>query len=95
MPPPLAPVISQLHARVEAFTKSVTHLEEITRIEQIALEAGAGTQTEFLRAEANLRRSRALWVQANHSEIMAHVELARLMGDLTPAWVEQHLEVPQ
>lgn len=77
---------------VEALTRAVLHQTEVVRIEQLSLEAGAGTQTDYLRAEADLARARALLVEARHAEIAARVELARVVGELSREWLEQNLE---
>jgi outer membrane protein TolC len=74
--------VREARARVRAMTRAVLHLTEVVRIEQLALEAGAGTQADFLRAEADLRRSRAGLIDARHGEILARVELLRLTGEL-------------
>ena len=57
-----------------------------------ALDAGRGTQTDYLRAEASLRRAQAAVIQSHHAEIAARVELARTVGDLTPHWLSAMLE---
>ncbi len=41
-------------AQVGAVGTAVEHLAEVARIEQLALQEGAGTQTDYLRAEAEL-----------------------------------------
>jgi outer membrane protein TolC len=79
-------------ALVESLTRAVTHQAEVVRIEQLSLDAGAGTQTDYLRAEADLTRARALLVEAQHAEIAAWVELARVTGELTPEWLGAVLE---
>jgi outer membrane protein TolC len=83
----------ETRALVEAFARAVRHSSEVVRIEQLSLEAGAGTQTDYLRAEANLSRARALLVEAQHAEIAARVELARVVGELTPEWLARNLEI--
>ncbi len=82
----------ELRARVRALTRSVEHTAEIARIEQLAIEAGSGTQAEFLRAQASLRRARALLAQTRHREIASRINLARLAGELDVAWLERELE---
>lgn len=79
-------------ARVTAMTRAVDHLTEVVRIEQLALDAGAGTQAEFLRADADLRRARAALIEARHGEILARVELARITGELSPDWLANAVE---
>ncbi|KPJ89278.1 MAG: hypothetical protein AMS18_12580 [Gemmatimonas sp. SG8_17] len=87
--------ISETHSHVLAITRAVDHLAEVARIEQLALEAGAGTQTDYLHAAAELARARAALIESRHAEIAATVELARLTGDLSTAWLERALELSQ
>jgi outer membrane protein TolC len=68
------------------------HLEEVTRIERIALEAGTGIQTDYLRAEADLADVRASRAQAENAHVVARAELARARGRLTPEWLRANLE---
>ncbi len=84
----------ETQALVDALTRAVRYQTEVVRIEQLSLEAGAGTQTDYLRAEADVARARALLVEARHAEIAARVELARVVGELTPGWLAQNLENP-
>jgi outer membrane protein len=80
-------------ARREALERAVEQAEEVARIEVLALEVGAGVQTDFLRAQAELFQSRAALAEARHGEVLAGVYLARVMGDLTLSWVQEHMEV--
>jgi outer membrane protein len=80
-------------ALVDALTRAVQHQSEVARIELLSLEAGAGTQTDYLRAEADLSRARSLLVEARHAEIAARVELARVIGELTLEWLDGNLEI--
>lgn len=84
----------ETQALVEALTRAVRHQTEVVRIEQLSLEAGAGTQTDYLRAQADLARARALLVEARHAEIAARVELARVVGELGTEWLARNLENP-
>jgi len=79
-------------ARADAVETAVTHLAEVARVERLALEAGAGTEAEYLRAEADLRRVRAELARARAAVVLARVELARLTGDLTLTWLDRMLE---
>lgn len=83
----------ETNAMVEALSRAVQHQTEVVRIELLSLEAGAGTQTDYLRAEANLARARSVLVEAEHAEIAAWVELARVVGDLTPTWLDRNVEI--
>jgi outer membrane protein len=79
-------------ARVVALTAAVAQSEEVTRIDQLALSAGAGVQSDYLTAEANLLRVRAALTDARASEVLAQVELARISGELSPEWLAEHVE---
>jgi len=79
-------------ARVEALEKAVARSEEVARIERLALQEGAGVQTDYLAAEAALFQARALLSEARHGVVMARLQVARATGDLTLEWIEEHLE---
>jgi outer membrane protein TolC len=83
----------QARARVAAMARAERHQAEVVRIEKLSLEAGLGTQTDYLRAEAELLRARSALVEARHGEILARIELARVLGELTPDWLAENLEV--
>lgn len=82
----------ETRARVEAVTQAVQHQGEVVRIERLSLEAGAGIQTDYLRAEADLLRVRSVLVEARHAEIAARIELARVLGELTAEWLAENVE---
>ncbi|OGF97712.1 MAG: hypothetical protein A2Z06_04215 [Candidatus Glassbacteria bacterium RBG_16_58_8] len=84
--------LEEARARVESLTEAVEATEEVVKIEKLLLEAGSGTQTDYLDAEANLVTARANLVEARHGEIMARVDLARLLGELDGEWLSRHLE---
>jgi outer membrane protein len=84
--------VSETRSRAAAVETAVRHMSEVTRIEQLALAEGAGTQTDFLRADADLRRARAALAQARHAQILARIQLARAMGELTLQWLTATLE---
>jgi outer membrane protein TolC len=73
--------IREARARVESLVIAVARAEEVARIEQLLLETGSGTQTDFLSAEADLLAIRADLVDARHAEIAARVDLARVTGN--------------
>jgi len=85
--------VQEADALKEALTAAVEQSDEVARIEHLALEAGAGVQTDYLTAEADLFRARAALTQARHGEIAAAVQLARAMGDLSVTWLEQNVEI--
>jgi len=87
--------LNETQSRVLAMTRAVEHLAEVARIEQLALDAGAGTQVDYLRAEADLSRARASLVEMRHTEIAARVELARVTGELSQEWLDRAVEINQ
>jgi outer membrane protein len=69
--------------RVGALESAVTQSAEVARIEALALDAGAGVQTDYLRAEADLLSSRAALAEARQSAAEAWVRLGQAMGRLS------------
>jgi cobalt-zinc-cadmium efflux system outer membrane protein len=84
--------VTESAARVDAVEAVVTHLADVARIELLALESGAGTEVEYLRAEADLRRARSQLAEVRAAEIKARVALANLTGDLSLDWLAQTVE---
>jgi outer membrane protein len=74
-------------SRVVALEAAVTQSEEVARIEALALEAGAGVQTDYLRAEAELLAARAALAEARARAVEARIGLARASGRVSPATV--------
>ncbi len=72
-------------ARFEALQTAVRHQREVVHIEELALETGAGTQTDFLKSQADLTESEAQMIGAQYQVILATVELARVTGSLNVA----------
>lgn len=87
--------INEVKARVVAMTRAVAQLAEVARIEQLALDAGAGTQIDYLRAEAELSEARASLAEVRHAEIAARIELARVTGELSQEWLDRAVEIAQ
>lgn len=79
--------VREAHARVAALALAAEQSEEVARIERLSRDVGSGTQTDLLDAEAALLGVRASLIEARHAEISARIELARITGDLTPAWL--------
>jgi outer membrane protein len=69
-------------SRARALEAAVAQSAEVARIEALALEAGAGVQTDYLRAEADLLSARAALAEARHGAAAARVGLARATGRL-------------
>jgi outer membrane protein TolC len=83
---------AETHALREALQTGVDQSAEVARIEALALDTGSGVQTDFLRAEAELFQARAALAQARNGEILARIELARIMGELTLDWLRDNVE---
>jgi outer membrane protein TolC len=79
--------VIEAQARVGSLKTAVTNFAEVARIQRLLVETGAGTETDYLDAEADLLTTRANLVEARHGEIAARVELARVVGQLSPAWL--------
>ena len=84
--------LESARARSTALEAAVAQAGEVARIERLSLDAGAGTQSDYLLAEAELLEVRTALVQARHLEVVARVELARLTGRLTADWIAENLE---
>jgi outer membrane protein TolC len=79
-------------ARVAALESAVAQSEEVTRIDRLALNEGAGVQSDYLSAEADLFRARAALTDARALELLALVELARISGRLSTDWIATNVE---
>ena len=84
--------LDEARARVAALEAAVAQSAEVARITQLARDAGEGTQTDYLIAEASLFRARSSLVQARHAVIATRVELARVLGELSRQWIASSLE---
>jgi len=79
-------------ASADALSTAERHLVEVVRIERLSLDEGAGVQTDYLRAEAELAETRAARARAVNLHVAARAELARAGGTLTLDWVRENLE---
>ena len=79
-------------ARVAALEAAVEQSAEVARIEALALATGAGVQTDYLRAEAELMETRSQLAEARHAAVEARVRLAQVTGTLTVTWLTQMTE---
>lgn len=82
-------------ARVESLEKAVARASEVARVERLRVETGAGTQTDYLDAEAALLEVRAELAGARSEAVSAGVEIARATGELEPGWIERHLSAAE
>lgn len=81
--------------RVQALEVNVAQMAEVARIERLALDAGAGVQTDYLVAEADLLRARAALTQARQAEVSARIQLALITGELSESWLANNVEITQ
>ncbi len=79
-------------ARAEALGRAAARLAEVARVERLRLDVGAGTQVDYLDAEAALAATRAECTAARMGALLARVELARATGELDPEWIRRTLE---
>jgi outer membrane protein TolC len=67
----------------------------VTRIERLALDAGAGVQTDYLVSEADLLRARASLTEARQAAVSARIQLALITGELSGPWLANNVETTQ
>jgi outer membrane protein len=82
----------EAQGRAESLEKAVERFTEVVRVQKLLLDNGAGTQTDYLNAEADLLAAQANLAEAEHAAALARVDLARATGQLTPAWLRENLE---
>jgi outer membrane protein TolC len=80
-------------ARAAALATSVASFEELVRVEALALNEGAGVQSEYLRALAGVDAARTGLSDARRAVVLAAARLANAQGRLDRGWVESHVEV--
>ena len=81
--------------RAAALESSIAQWEEVACIEALALEAGAGVQSDLLRAQAGLFRARTGHAQASYEAVLARIDLGRAQGVLSREWLNRSLEMRQ
>ena len=79
--------VARTRAAVGSLRKAVERYAEVARIEKLRLDNGAGTQTDYLRAEADLVAARASLAAAQYRTAVALLDLARVTGQLDSAWL--------
>lgn len=84
--------LAEAHARSAALGRAEERLTEVARIQKLLLEVGSGTQIDYLAAESDLAATRAALAESASAELVARVELARAVGELSPAWIAENLE---
>jgi len=82
-------LIEETDARARSLETAAARSEEVVRIESLRLETETGTQTDYLDAQAGLLAAQADLAAVRHARILARIELARALGELTPEWLAQ------
>jgi adhesin transport system outer membrane protein len=80
-------------ARAESLGAAEAQFEEVARIEELALEEGAGVQRDFLAAQASLFDVRAELARARADIVRTLVRRAETTGVLDREWLTENLEV--
>ncbi|MGH7570857.1 MAG: TolC family protein [Gemmatimonadota bacterium] len=83
--------VESTRVRAAALAAAVDARGEVARIERVAVEIGAGIESDYLDAVADLLEAQAAEIRARHSILEAEVELARATGTLDFDWLEQRL----
>lgn len=84
--------LARTRARSAALAEAVAARIEVARVERLSLDVGAGIQSEWLDAEADLLEARAALVRSRADAVVAGVELARAAGILDLEWLASRLE---
>lgn len=84
--------VAQARARLGSLEASVARWDEVARIEALALDAGAGVQSDWLAAQAALFEARAGRTTAGSDAVLARIRLARALGRLDREWMDTTLE---
>ena len=85
--------LQESRARVASLETAADRYAEVVRIEVLRLDAGVGTQSDYLNAEADLLTAQAALVEARHREIAARVHLTQTTGELEAEWLAKNLEL--
>lgn len=83
----------EARTRVAALEAAVARYAELARVERLALDEGAGTQSDWLRAEAGLFQARAGLADARNAVLRARLNWGRAVGRLDIEWIDTLLEV--
>jgi outer membrane protein TolC len=84
--------LARTRARNAALADAVAARTEVARIERLSLDVGAGIQSEWLDALADLLDARAALVRSRADALVAGVELARAAGILDLEWLADRVE---
>jgi outer membrane protein TolC len=78
--------------RIDSLARAADRFAEVARVQKLLLENGAGTQTDYLAAEADLLAARASLAEGEQAVVLTRVDLARAAGRLTLDWLSANLE---
>ncbi|HEX7182919.1 MAG TPA: TolC family protein [Thermoanaerobaculia bacterium] len=81
----------EARARIESLRSAVERFTEVARVQKLLLDEGAGTQTDYLAAEADLLAARASLAEVRNAAVLARIDLARAAGRLSPDWLRGHV----
>jgi outer membrane protein TolC len=85
--------LEEAQARALSLEAAARQFEEVAQVESLALETGAGVQSDYLRAVSDLAETRAALTEARSAVVGSHVTVARVTGKLTIDWLERMVEV--
>lgn len=87
-----AAAAEEAQARIESLARAADRYAEVARVQKLMLDNGAGTQTDYLAAEADLLAARASLAEGEQAVVLTRVDLARAAGRLTLNWLSANLE---
>jgi outer membrane protein len=79
-------------ARIDSLARAADRFAEVARVQKLLLDNGAGTQTDYLAAEADLLAARASLAEGEQAVVLTRVDLARAAGRLTLDWLRGNLK---
>jgi outer membrane protein len=85
--------VRETEARIASLEVAAERYAEVVRTERLALDVGAGVQTNYLSATADLLQVQASLAEARYLAVAARAEVALVTGGLTPHWISDALEV--
>lgn len=87
-----AAAAEEAEGRIESLARAADRFAEVARVQKLLLDNGAGTQTDYLAAEADLLTARASLAEGEQAVVLTRVDLARAAGRLTLDWLSANLE---
>jgi outer membrane protein len=87
-----AAAAEEAQGRIESLARAADRYAEVARVQKLLLDNGAGTQTDYLAAEADLLTARASLAEGEQAVVLTRVDLARAAGRLTLDWLSANLE---